>query len=231
MSDALAPPPEPALPVPVLVVEDEPLLQQRLRGLLLQLGYADDALAIAATLAEARAWLAEQPAALALVDLRLPDGDGTELIAALRADDPGLGILVVSAWSSEDAILGALRAGATGYVLKERDDFEVLLSIRSVLRGGAPIDPFIARRILELLPPAPDLAPAAPAATEAEALSKRETQILRLVADGLSNREIAEQLFLSRYTVESHVKRIYRKLAVSSRVMAVREARVRGVLG
>ena len=216
--------PEPTLPAPVLVVEDEPLLQQRLRGVLQTLGYTQDALVFATTLAEARACLAEQPMALALVDLQLPDGDGRELIAQLRADDPGLGILVVSAWSSEEAILGALRAGATGYVLKERDDVEVMLSIRSVLRGGAPIDPFIARRILELLP-APSAAPAL-----ADALSEREGEILRLVADGLSNREIAEQLFLSRYTVESHVKRVYRKLAVSSRMGAVREARSRGLL-
>lgn len=226
-------PAESTLPAPVLVVEDEPLLQQRLRTLLLGLGYAPDALVFAASLAEARACLATQPVALALVDLQLPDGNGRELIEQLRADDPGLGILVVSAWSSEEAILGALRAGATGYVLKERDDIEVSLSIRSVLRGGAPIDPFIARRILELLPAA---APAAATAAQAapdlgEALSERESQILRLVADGLSNREIAEQLFLSRYTVESHVKRIYRKLAVSSRTMAVRAARARGVIG
>ena len=128
--------PEPTLPAPVLVVEDEPLLQQRLRGVLQTLGYTPDALVFATTLAEARACLAEQPMALAQVDLHLPDGDGRELIAQLRADDPGLGILVVSAWSSEEAILGALRAGATGYVLKERDDVEVMLSIRSVLRGA-----------------------------------------------------------------------------------------------
>ena len=220
------------LPAPVLVVEDEPLLQQRLRGVLLQLGYAPDALVFAASLAEARVCLAAQPVALALVDLALPDGSGMALIAQMRADDPGLGILVVSAWSSEEAILGALRAGATGYVLKERDDIEVSLSICSVLRGGAPIDPFIARRILELLPaPAPAAsAVAAEAVPLAEALSKREAGILQLVADGLSNREIAEQLFLSRYTVESHVKHIYRKLAVSSRTMAVQKARSQGVV-
>ena len=225
------------LPAPVLVVEDEPLLQQRLRALLLQLGYAPDALVFAASLAEARACLAVQPVALALVDLQLPDGNGRELIEQLRADDPGLGILVVSAWSSEESILGALRAGATGYVLKERDDLEVMLSIRSVLRGGAPIDPFIARRILDLLP-APASEPAStPVAAQAAsaplevALSTREAQILRLVADGLSNREIAEQLFLSRYTVECHVKHIYRKLAVPSRTKAVHEARARGLLG
>ena len=224
-------PEDASLPVPVLVVEDEPLLQQRLRRVLLQLGYAEDALVFAATLAQARALLAAQPVALALVDLHLPDGNGRELIEQMRADDPGLGILVVSAWSSEEAILGALRAGATGYVLKERDDIEVSLSIRSVLRGGAPIDPFIARRILELLPMPTAVASAVEPGDQSQALTEREQQILRLVADGLSNREIAEQLFLSRYTVESHVKRIYRKLAVSSRISAVSVARARGVIG
>ena len=211
------------LPSPVLVVEDEPLLQQRLRGVLLGLGYAPDALVFAYSLAEARVCLAAQPMALALVDLALPDGNGMALIEQMRLEDPGLGILVVSAWSSEEAILGALRAGATGYVLKERDDIEVSLSIRSVLRGGAPIDPFIARRILDLLP-------AQASAATAEALSKREAEILQLVADGLSNREIAEQIFLSPHTVACHIKGIYRKLAVSSRTRAVHEARVRGLL-
>ena len=222
------PAPESILPAPVLVVEDEPLLQHRLHGVLSALGYPADALLFAATLAQARSCLAQQPMALVLVDLHLPDGDGRELIAQLRAEDPGVGILVVSAWSSEEAILGALRAGATGYVLKERDDMEVMLSIRSVLRGGAPIDPFIARRILELLPAS--AAPGAASPPPENSLSERENEILQLVASGLSNREIAEQLFLSRYTVESRVKRVYRKLAVSSRTGAVHEARSRGWL-
>lgn len=225
---------ESTLPAPVLVVEDEPLLQQRLRGVLLQLGYTPDALVFVASLAEARACLAVQPVALALVDLALPDGNGMTLIEQMRADDPCLGILVVSAWSSEEAVLAALRAGATGYVLKERDDIEVSLSIRSVLRGGAPIDPFIARRILDFLPqqktPASVPATAHPAPLQ-EALTEREVQILRLVADGLSNREIAEQVFLSRYTVEGHIKQIYRKLAVPSRTKAVLAARAQGLLG
>lgn len=214
------------LPVPVLVVEDEPLLQQRLHGVLMQLGYQADDVLQATSLNQARALLALQPVALALIDLQLPDGNGRELIAELRADDPSLGILVVSAWSSEEAIVGALKAGATGYVLKERDDFEVMLSIRSVLRGGAPIDPFIARRILQLLPK-PEVSHAL---EPRQQLSEREAEILHLVADGLSNREIAEALFISRYTVESHVKRIYRKLAVSSRINAVSAARARGMI-
>ena len=166
---------------------------------------------------------------LVVLDLGLPRMDGIEVIRQLRAADPSMGILVISAWSTEDAILSALRAGANGYVLKERDDLEVMLSIRSVLRGGAPIDPFIARRIIAELQ--------APASTEAQkdvppeaVLSSREIQILKLVADGMTNREIAETLFLSRYTVECHVKNIYRKLAVPSRTKAISEARARGLL-
>ena len=228
---------ESVLPAPVLVVEDEPVFQQRLYESLIHLGYAPDALLFATSLATARARLAQGPVALALVDLMLPDGNGRELIAELRSQEPDLGILVVTAWSSEDDILGALRAGATGYVLKEREDFEVMLSIRSVLRGGAPIDPFIARRILQQLPdPAPlesgvgEHAATPPSAElpTSEALSKREREILQMVAGGFSNREISERLFLSYYTVETHVKRIYRKLAVSSRAMAVRTALERG---
>ena len=136
-------------------------------------------------------------------------------------------ILVISAWSTEDAILAALRAGATGYVLKERDDMEVALSIRSVLRGGAPIDPFIARRIIDEMHP--KTKPDADTAIN-EILSPRESEILGLVAQGLANREIAEQLSLSRYTVECHIKHIYRKLAVSSRTRAINEARTRGLI-
>ncbi len=217
-----------SLPAPVLVVEDEPLIRERLQGVLLQLGYTPDMLVTAATLAEARACVAADPVALALVDLGLPDGSGIELIGELRAADPALGILVISAWSTEDAILAALRAGATGYVLKERDDLEVTLSIRSVLRGGAPIDPFIARRIIAEMQPPP--AADAPPEPMEEALTAREHQILRMVAEGLSNREIAEGLYLSRHTVECHVKHVYRKLAVRSRMLAVTAARSRGLL-
>ncbi len=241
------------LPAPVLVVEDQPEFQQRLRDVLQQLGYSAEALLFASTLGEARATLASQPVAMALVDLVLPDGNGRTLIAELREQDPSLGILVVTAWSSEEDILGALRAGATGYVLKERDDFEVMLSIRSALRGGAPIDPFIARRILELLPDtagvqaptaaADTAAPTVSVANEKEApesesepptanepLTPREREILKMVANGLSNREIAEHLHISYYTVETHVKRIYRKLCVTTRAMAVRTALMRSDL-
>lgn len=218
---------ESLLPAPVLVVEDDALMRERLLAVLCQLGYGSDAIDFANTLAQARALVQRQPLAMALVDIGLPDGSGIALIRELREADPSLYILVISAWSTQEIILAALQAGATGYVLKERDDTEVSLSIRHVLRGGAPIDPFIAHRILDLLPR--QQAQEEPMANTG-ALSAREHGILKLVAEGLANREIAQQLNISRYTVECHIKHIYQKLAVSSRTRAVNEARQRGLL-
>lgn len=224
--------PDTLLPAPVLIVEDEPFIRTRLAAILAQLGYEAGSVHGAATLADARNLLSQYAYALALVDLGLQDGNGIDLIGELRARDADMGILVISAWSTEDAILAALRAGATGYVLKERDDLEVMLSIRSVLRGGAPIDPFIARRLIDQLGGKPALPAAGQAAVQpaVDALSAREHEILSRVADGLTNREIADLLCISRYTVDCHVKNIYHKLAVSSRVRAVNAARTRGLL-
>lgn len=223
----------PILPCPVLLVEDELPMQERLLKIMRELGYVAETLHVAGTLAAARRLAAAQRFALALVDLGLPDGHGCDFIAELRQRDPSLSILVISAWSTQETILRALHAGATGYLLKERDDLEVLLSIRSVLRGGAPIDPFIARHILAELPQArDDNADAAPAprVQPPSVLTAREAQILALVADGKSNRDIAEHLLISRYTVECHITHIYRKLEVSSRTKAINEGRMRGLL-
>ena len=224
---------EAILPVPVLVVEDEEIIQLRLRKILTDLGYANDVLLFAKNVKEAFAFLEQQPISLALIDLGLPDGNGIEIIEKIRALESNALILVISAWSTQESLFGAIKAGATGYVLKERDDAEVLLSIRSILRGGAPIDPFIAREILRQIAASEhEDAVIAPQSSEAEhnLLTVREKEILNLVAQGLSNREIAEQLFVSRYTVESHIKHIYRKLSVTKRTKAVSTARSLGIL-
>jgi DNA-binding NarL/FixJ family response regulator len=217
------------LPSPVLIVEDEPLARERLRDVLVSLGHAEDALVCTDRCASARALFAEQSFAFALIDIGLPDGSGIELIRLLHERDPALPMLVVSTWSTEQAIVTALQAGATGYVLKERDELEISLSIRSALRGGAPIDPFIARRILALVDVLPAL-PAAPHKVAPALLSPREVEILTLVSKGLTNREIADVLTLSRLTVGCHIKNIYKKLAVNSRTQAVFEARSQGLL-
>lgn len=224
------------LPGPVLVVEDDPLTQARLRDVLVSLGYTRDALLFAGDIAQAYALVAEQPFALALIDVGLPDGNGIDLIRALHERDPALPILVISTWSTEQVIVAALQAGATGYVLKERDEVEISLSIRSALRGGAPIDPFVAKRILELIGKGGALLAKPVAHAQAEKggdgspLTPREIEILSLVSKGLTNREIAEVLALSKLTVGCHIRNIYKKLAVKSRTQAVFEARSYGLL-
>lgn len=213
---------------PALIVEDDATTQRRLTRLLAGLG--DDGvhdIGIAGSIAEAKARIAAQVPRLALVDIGLPDGSGIELIGWLRSRYPDVPTVVISAWGDEDIVLAALQAGAIGYLLKERDDVELELALQSIRRGGAPIDPFVARRILTLLPAAP--APAA-ASPDEHALSERETEILGLVARGYSNREIADLIALSRFTIEGYTKAIYRKLAVNSRTAAVFEAQSRGLL-
>lgn len=220
------------LPVPVLVVEEEEIIQLRLRQILTELGYKHDELLFAKNVKESIEIIDTHPISLALVDLGLPDGNGVEIIEKIRSLEGNTMILVISAWSTQESLFSAIKAGATGYVLKERDDAEVLLSIRSILRGGAPIDPFIAREILKQISETEEPAPEQEIVEGAESsiLTNREKEILCLVAQGLSNREIAEQLFVSRYTVESHIKHIYRKLSVTKRTKAVSTARSMGIL-
>jgi len=224
--------PEAVLPVPVLIVEDEYVIQRRLKIILTNLGYNEDVLLFANTVKEAYSIIQQQPIALALVDLGLPDGSGISIIEKIREQDAQALILVVSAWSTQDSLFSAIQAGATGYVLKERDDVEVALAIRSILRGGAPIDPFVAREILKQIsiPTISATVEQNRSTADQETLTQREQEILSLVAQGLSNREIAEQLCVSRYTVESHIKHIYRKLSVSKRTKAVSTARHLGIL-
>ena len=224
-----------SLPVPVIIVEDEPLIQIRLKEILYNLGYQSEDLYFAQNIAIARALLEKHSVSFALVDLNLPDGNGIEFISTLNQYDPTIPILVISAWSTEDAIFNALSSGATGYVLKERDDLEITFSIRSILRGGAPIDPFIAQKILKQLQfnennITSTVEKNALALENEGMLSKRELEILELVSQGLSNKEIANHLNLSRYTVESHIKHVYRKLAVRNRSKAVDTARNLGLL-
>jgi DNA-binding NarL/FixJ family response regulator len=220
---------------PALVLEDDPVMQRRLCRVLAAAGCALEHVAMADSVAEARRLLAGRSFGVALVDIGLPDGSGIELVGELQARHPPVPAVVISAFRADHIILAALRAGAIGYLLKERDDIELELALRSIAQGGAPIDPAIARGILALLtrpqPAAPGKGVTAEKTTQLEvALSRRENNILELVAQGLSNREMAEALSISRLTVECHTKNIYRKLAVNSRTEAVYTARTRGLL-
>lgn len=230
----------------IVIVEDDALMRDRLGRILADLAY--EPVAYCENLATAMDYVQHNKVDMALVDLGLPDGNGISLIQTLRALNADVPILVISAWRGEQDILNALNAGASGYVLKERDDMEVGLSIRSALRGGAPIDPFMARRILNHLNTTPHMdvdgvAGATPASKVSAVpdtsvkppahpiLTPREYDVLVQVASGLTNREIADQMKLSRYTIEGHVKNIYKKLAVRTRMHAINTARGMGLIG
>jgi len=224
---------EPVSLSPTLIVEDEPAMQERLRHVLSTLGCDGNRIAVADSVAGARQLLGEHEYGVVLVDIGLPDGSGVELIGWLQAHHPGVPAVVISAWRTEEIIFAALRAGAIGYLLKERDDIELGIALRSIEQGGAPIDPSIARHILAWLAthqPLPAEAAVQTSGKAPAALTRRERKILELVSQGLSNRDMAESLSISRLTVECHTKNIYRKLAVTSRTEAVYQARKHGLL-
>lgn len=216
----------------LLLVGHEGPMRTRLGGILTGLEYAAGALCFARTIEQACARLEQGPLDMALVDTCLPDGSGIELIRRLRERAPDLPVVVISSPGTDAEMVGALVAGATGYLLKERDDIELTVSLRGALRGGTPIDPFITKRILAALVPktAPAEARLADAGSAKPLLSVRETEILLFINKGSTNREIADALSLSRLTIESHVKNIYKKLAVKTRTQAIFEARAYGVL-
>jgi len=214
----------------ILIIEDDTASLARLVRLVSEL-LTDQQTRIhtADSLGSAFALLQAHQFDLALVDMQLPDGTGIELVGWMQQHVPQLQAVIVSAFAEEESIFAALRAGAAGYLLKDREDIELTVALRSLQRGCAPIDPMIARRILALLPAVAQRPVAAPAAPAVQ-LSERELGILNHVAQGYGNREIAELLGLSRLTIEAHTRNIYRKLAVGSRTAAVYEARAMGLL-
>ena len=220
----------------VLIVEDEPEFLRRFSEAVL----ADPELRLLAAVstgAAARALLDTTPPDVMLIDLGLPDVDGVELIGHAARRCPQCDVLVVTMFGDDGHVLSSIEAGATGYLLKDAAAERVTAAIHEVRAGGSPISPSIARRVLmrfRIAPAAP--APAAPPqasaapAPEPSPLSERETEILRLIAKGLSFDTVSELLGISSHTVVAHVKKIYRKLAVHSRGEAVYEAGQMGIL-
>jgi len=165
-----------------------------------------------------------------LVDLGLPDGDGTSVIRALRRHHPMSRALVISVFDDDRRVLDALSAGAQGYLLKDTDDEALVRAIREVARGDAPLSPQVARFVLRLFE-SPRVQPGEPAGRPAPApagdqkLTVREAEILTLVSRGLSAREVAERIGLSVHTVNTHLRSCHAKLDAKNRQQAVNRAR------
>jgi len=164
-----------------------------------------------------------------LVDLGLPDGDGVSLIRQLKSMHPSSEAMVVSVFAEEEKVVGAIRAGASGYLLKDMLKEDIGSSIMEVLGGGSPISPSIARYILKALN-MPEQHMHDDEGIPPVELSNRETEVLNLIARGYSRKEIASLLGLSRHTVVSHIRHIYEKLEVHSRNEAVFEACQQGLI-
>ena len=162
-----------------------------------------------------------------LVDLGLPDGDGSDIIRYVsHADDPP-NILVISVFGDERHVVRAIEAGADGYLLKDSTSEELGDAIIGVINGESPINPAIARHLLKKFRSEGQSAPepaAAPADKNLPHVTPREMEVLKLIVRGFSNAEIARLLEVSQYTVTSHIKNLYKKLAVGSRSEAIFEA-------
>lgn len=215
-------------PIRVLIADDHAPFREGLRALLRS--EADiETVGEAATGREAIVRVTDLQPDVVLMDLHMPDGNGIEATHAILASSPHVSILVLTMFEDDDSVFAALQAGARGYLLKGALKAEILRAIRGVSQGEAIFGPAIAKRLMSyfatLKPSAPLPSPPAQAFPE---LTEREQEILALIAQHLTNSEIAERLVLSPKTVRNHVSNIFSKLQVATRAQAIIRAREAG---
>ncbi|WP_406835190.1 response regulator [Streptomyces sp. AHU1] len=155
---------------------------------------------------------------VAVLDVRLPDGDGISVCRELRSQMPELSCLMLTSFDDEEALLDAIMAGAAGYVLKQIKGSDLISAVRTVASGQSMLDPTTTARLMRKLRTDPAEEPALP--PELAGPSPRERDILVLISDGLTNREIGKKLYLSEKTVKNHISRLLAKLGVQRRVQA-----------
>jgi len=219
-------------PIRVALVEDDAGFQLALRE---TIEAAPDMLlvSVASTRAEGLLALSHTAADVLLVDLGLPDGSGIDIIRAAQIHWPTCNVMVSTALGDENHVMQSLEAGAAGYLLKDSAAPNIVAEIRSLHLGGSPISPLIARQILIRFRAhdTPRVVPA-PVATEKSStvLSPREQQVLEYITKGFTSDEIAKLMAVSRHTILTFVRRVYKKLEVRSKTEAIYEARKLGLL-
>ncbi|MEU5942840.1 response regulator transcription factor [Micromonospora sp. NPDC047548] len=201
-----------------MLADDHPVVRAGLRALLAtEPGL--EVIGEAATAEEAIALCARERVDVVLMDLQFGAGmPGVEATAALTARPGGPRVLVLTTYDSEADILAAVEAGASGYLLKDAPPEELVAAVRAAAAGGSALAPAVAHRLIDRV--------RAPGIT----LSRREIEVLQLVAEGLSNQQISRRLSLSQATVKTHLVHVYGKLGVDSRTAAVAAARARGLI-
>ena len=204
-------------PIRVLVADDQPLVRAGIRRVI----EADPSLVVAAEAADGHEAVSLTRALrpdIVLMDVRMPIFDGIEATRRLVEAGSEARVVVLTTFGHDEYVLGALRAGASGFVLKEAPPEEILAAIHVVASGDALISPAVTRSVIEELHRRP---PRAELVAKLEHLTPREREVLDLLARGLSNTEIAAELIVGEGTVKTHVARVLAKLGVRDRVQAV----------
>lgn len=204
-------------PIRVFLLDDHEVVRRGIRDLLD--GEGDiDVVGEAGTIDHA---LTRGPALrpdVAVLDVRLPDGDGISVCRELRSRMPGLACLMLTSFDDDDALLDAIMAGAAGYVLKQIKGSDLVAAIRTVASGQSMLDPATTTRLMNSLRGEEE--DGGPQDERLAGLSPRERDVLTLIGDGLTNRQIAQRLFLSEKTVKNHISRMLAKLGVERRIQA-----------
>ena len=216
----------------VLVADDQAVVRD---GLVLLLSTAEEleVVGVAANGREAVALALQLQPDVALVDLRMPELDGAGVTAALAEQAPSIRVLILTTYADDDAVLPALRAGAAGYLTKDTTSEALIAAVREVAAGRTVLDAAVQARLVELLRAPGPAAGEQPAAAETlpEGLTPREIDVVRLVADGLSNKQVARRLFVSEATVKTHLNHVLAKLDVEGRPGLVAWAWRHGLAG
>lgn len=199
----------------ILICDDQAVVRDGLE-LLLKLEHDFEVVGVAADGAEALAMTASRKPDLVLMDLKMPGVNGIEATRQIRARHPEVKVLVLTTYDDDEWLFDALRAGASGYLLKDMPREEIVRAIRGTLAGKTFLDPGVAGKVIEQVTGKG----APPETLLTKRLTEREMDVLRLIARGLNNTEIAERLTLSEGTVRNHVSAILSKLGVSDRTQA-----------
>lgn len=216
--------------IKVIFVENDPNVRLKLQRAIS--GLADiHEIGSAATYREADALVSQFKFQMLIVDLDLPDGFGLDLIRRTAANMPEVDIMVLANANDDPHVVSAIESGATGYVLKTEIENSLVSAIRLLAAGGSPVSPEVAKSVLRALRTyTTHTIEKTTAPIQPNPLSERETEILQLLAKGMSFNEIGDILTISPHTVTAHIKKIYRKLQVHSRGEAVYEAAQMGLI-
>lgn len=205
--------------IKVLLVDDHTLLRQGLRKLL-ELEPSLEVVGEAGNGQEAIQKTQELNPDVVLLDINMPGMNGVEVTALLKSSHPETKIIILTIHKDDEYVFEAVKAGASGYLLKDVETQELVKAVEAVFRGESIVDPAIASRLLKEF----SRISKGGSDTNHDSLTEREKEILKLLVQGLSNREVAEKLFISEKTVKNHISNIFRKMEVTDRTQAVVKA-------